>query len=80
MLGSVVTANCAVNKSSRKRLRICDVKEVCNVERTGWLAIENTNYPTLLREAPMPDSDVALRVGVHVLKPGVPEKPDVLLA
>ena len=79
MLRRVVPANCAIDKGTRECTGIRGVEEVRDVERRGRQAVENTNCPTIQRETPVPSADVALCVGMHVGKAGVPEEPDVLL-
>ena len=79
MLGSVVTADSAVDKGTGEGSWVRDIEEVGNVQGRGGEAVEDTDRPTLLGEAPVPCTDVALRIGVHVRVAGVPEEPDVLL-
>ena len=79
MLGRVVAADGAVDEGTGKGAWVRDVEEICDVEGRGGQAVQDTNYPALLGEAPVPGADVAPRVRVHVCVAGVPEEPDVLL-
>ena len=79
MLGCVVATNGAIDKGARECTRIRDIEKVRNIERRGRLAVDDADDPALLREAPMPSTDVSLCIGVHVGKASVPEEPDVLL-
>ena len=79
MLGCVVAADGTIEEGTREGAWVRDVEEVGDVQGGGGKAIDDTNCPALLGEAPVPRADIALRVGVHVRVAGMPEKPDVLL-
>lgn len=80
VLRRVIAANGAVDEGLRKALWVGGVKEIGDVERRGWLTVEDTVCPALLGEAPVPGADIALGVRVHMRVAGMPEEPDVLLA
>ena len=79
MLGSVVSADRAIDEGAGEGAWVGYIEEVRNIEGRGGLAVEDADGPASLGEAPVPGADVALRVAVHVRVAGVPEEPDVFL-
>jgi len=79
VLRCIVAADGTIKEGTRESAWVGDVEEVGNVQGRGGEAVKDADRPSLLGEAPVPRTDVALRVGVHLRVASVPEEPDVLL-